>query len=431
MGKSLEEIHRSVPILPDLSKWKKFLAFAGPGYLIAVGYMDPGNWATDLAGGSKFGYMLLSVVIISGLMAMLLQHLSLKLGIATGRDLAQACRDHYSVPVRRFLWIMAEIAITACDLAEVIGSAIALYLLFHLPILAGVIITAFDTLILLYLQHKGVRYLEGLVISLITVILGSFMIETFLSRPDILPLLRGIFPTIQLINNKETLYIAIGILGATVMPHNLYLHSALVQSRDFGSEIKNKKEAITYATWDSNIALVIATVVNATILIVSAATFFTRGIHSIAEIQDAYRLLTPLLGTGLASALFAIALLSSGHNSTITGTLAGQVVMEGFVDIHLAPWQRRLITRMLAIIPAIFVVLWYGSHGLAALLILSQVVLSIQLPFAVVPLVLFTGSKKYMGKFANSKTLNIVSWIVTAVIIILNVWLISKIILGI
>jgi manganese transport protein len=426
MRKSLEEIHRTIPVLKEFSKWRKILAFTGPGYLIAVGYMDPGNWATDLAGGARFGYALLSVVLFSGLLAMLLQHLALKLGIVMERDLAQACHDHYPPWVRKILWIMAEIAITACDLAEVIGSAIALNLLFHLPIIIGVIITAFDTLLLLFLQNKGLRYLEAVVVSLITVIIASFGIEIILSRPDMVQLLTGFVPSAQLFTNRDMLYIGIGILGATVMPHNLYLHSALVQSRDFGPSRKNKKEAISLATFDSNIALTAATVVNGAILIVSAATFFSRGMNSVAEIQDAHRLLTPLLGTGFASALFAVALLASGHNSTITGTLAGQVVMEGFVDIHIKPWQRRLLTRLLAIIPAVVIVGLYGSHGLARLLILSQVILSMQLPFAVVPLVAFTGSKKYMGHFVNTRVLSMISWCLAGIIISLNILLITR-----
>ncbi len=431
MKKSLEEIHRSIPIIEGISKWKKLLAFAGPGYLVAVGYMDPGNWATDLAGGSRFGYALLSVVLISGLMAMLLQHLSLKLGIATGRDLAQACHDHFSPVVRKILWVFAEIAITACDLAEVIGSAIALNLLFHIPVLLGVIITAFDTLLLLLLQNKGLRYLEAFVISLITMIVVSFGIEIFLSHPSVGGILLGFVPATELFTNMEMLYIAIGILGATVMPHNLYLHSALVQSRDFGDSHINKKEAIKYATLDSNIALSLATLVNASILIVSSATFYSRGMHEIAEIQDAYHLLSPLLGAGAASTLFALALLASGHNSTITGTLAGQVVMEGFVDIKLAPWQRRIITRLLAIIPAIVIIWLYGTHGLAQLLVFSQVVLSMQLPFAVIPLVYFTGEKKYMGVLVNTTGIKVISWIIACVITLLNLWLISSIFMGI
>lgn len=431
MRKSLEEIHRTIPVLREFSKWKKYLAFAGPGFLIAVGYMDPGNWATDLAGGSRFGYTLLSVVLLSGLMAMLLQHLSLKLGIVKGRDLAQASHDRYPRWVSRVLWIMAEIAITACDLAEVIGSAIALNLLFRLPILIGVAVTALDTLLLLYLQHKGLRYLEALVVSLITVIIASFAIEIFLSHPQIIPLLTGFIPTTALITNKELLYIGIGILGATVMPHNLYLHSALVQSRDFGVSKQDKASAIRYATLDSNIALVFATLVNAAILIVAAAVFFMHGTGEVAEIQQAYRLLAPLLGTGAAGIIFAVALLASGHNSTITGTLAGQVVMEGFINLHIKPWQRRLITRSLAIIPAIVIVWLYGSHGLASLLISSQVILSMQLPFAVIPLVAFTGSKKYMGRFANSPWLSALSWLVTGAILFFNGWLIWQAVGGI
>ncbi len=431
MRNSLEEIHRSIPILTNISKWKKLLAFAGPGYLVAVGYMDPGNWATDLAGGSQFGYTLLSVVLISGLMAMVLQHLSLKLGIVTGRDLAQACHDHFPPTIRKILWILAEVAITACDLAEVIGSAIALNLLFSIPVLLGVIITAFDTLLLLLLQNKGLRYLEAFVISLITLIVVSFGIEIFLSHPSVGGILWGFVPAAELFTNKEMLYIAIGILGATVMPHNLYLHSALVQSRDFGDTHIHKKEAITYATLDSNIALTLATLVNASILIVSAATFFSRGMHGIAEIQDAHRLLSPLLGTGAASILFALALLASGHNSTVTGTLAGQVVMEGFVDIHLKPWQRRLITRLLAIVPAIVIIWMYGTHGLAQLLVFSQVVLSMQLPFAVIPLVYFTGEKKYMGAHVNSTVLKIISWTIAVIISALNIWLITSALSGI
>jgi len=426
MRKSLEEIHHTIPVLRDFSKWKKYLAFAGPGFLIAVGYMDPGNWATDLAGGSRFGYTLLSVVLLSGLMAMLLQYLSLKLGIVKGRDLAQASHDAYPVWVSRVLWIMAEIAITACDLAEVIGSAIALFLLFHLPIVIGVAITALDTLLLLYLQHKGLRYLEALVITLIGVIITSFIIEIILSHPPLAPILIGFIPSPALISNRDLLYIGIGILGATVMPHNLYLHSALVQSRDFGGGNKNKASAIRYATLDSNIALVFATLVNAAILIVASAVFFFHGTGEVAGIQEAYKLLTPLLGTTFASLIFAVALLASGHNSTITGTLAGQVVMEGFVDIHLPPWQRRLITRLLAIIPALIIVILYGTHGLANLLVFSQVVLSMQLPFAVVPLVMFTSSKKYMGQFANSLLVTITSWVVTGAIIFFNLWLILQ-----
>lgn len=424
--KSLEEVHRSIPILPHFGWWRKLLAFAGPGYLVAVGYMDPGNWATDLAGGSKFGFQLLSVVLISNFMAIILQHLSLKLGIATGRDLARMCRDYYPKWVNRFLWITAEIAITACDLAEVIGSAIALNLLFNIPIFAGVLITAFDSLLLLFLQAKGLRYLEIFVISLIAIILASFLVEIGLSKPQIAGILGGIIPSKELFTNQEMLYIAIGILGATVMPHNLYLHSALVQSRKFATNLKGKTEAVKFATIDSTFALLIASFINASILIVSAATFFTNGLNEVAEIQDAYKLLSPLLGTSMASTLFALALLASGHNSTITGTLAGQVVMEGFVNIHIKPWQRRLITRLLAIVPAMVVVVVSGTEGLAKLLVLSQVVLSIQLPFAIIPLTYMTGSKKLMGKLVNPKWLAAMSWTITTIITLLNVWLIKQ-----
>lgn len=430
MYKSLEEVNGTVKVDPKFSFLRKLLAFAGPGYLIAVGYMDPGNWATDLAGGSRFGYTLLSVILISGFFAMILQYLSLKLGIVTGSDLARASRDHYPPITRKFLWITAEIAITACDLAEVIGAAIAINLLFKIPIFIGVLVTVFDSFLLLYLQQKGMRYLEALVITIITIILGCFILEIFLSHPVITQILGGIIPTQIIFQNKEILYIAIGILGATVMPHNLYLHSALVQSRNFEKSEKGKKEAIFFATIDSTFALIIASIVNALILIVSAATFYFRGYIHVAEIQEAYTLLSPLLGASAASFLFAISLLLAGHNSTITGTLAGQVVMEGFVDIHLKPWKRRLLTRSLAIVPAIVVVFLYGPHGLARLLVLSQVVLSISLPFAVIPLVSFTGSKKIMGQYENSLWLKILSWSIAIIIIVANVWLIMQLFLN-
>ncbi len=428
--RSLEEVYRSIPITKDLSWIRKLLAFAGPGYLVAVGYMDPGNWATDLAGGSRFGYALLSVVMVSNFMAIVLQHLSVKLGIVTGKDLSQASHDHYPPFLRKFLWLMAEVAITACDLAEVIGSAIALNLLFGLPIMFGVLLTAFDTLVLIYLQHKSLRYLEALVVTLILVILVSFGIEIALSHPSLTALAAGLIPSPELFTNKEMLYIGIGILGATVMPHNLYLHSALVQSRDYRRNQQGKKEAIKFATIDSTLALIIASMVNASILIVSAATFHFNGISDVAEIQQAHELLAPILGTSLASTLFAMALLASGHNSTITGTLAGQVVMEGFVDIRLKPWQRRLITRLMAIVPAIFVVALWGTHGLASLLVLSQVILSMQLPFAIVPLVWITSQRRFMGGFVNSGWLKVLSAIITLIIIGLNLWLIGQTIRG-
>lgn len=423
--KSLDEVHRSIPIHDHFNWWQKLLAFTGPGYLVAVGYMDPGNWATDLAGGSKFGFSLLSVVLISNFLAILLQHLAIKLGVVTGRDLA-SISHRYPPALRRFLWIMAEIAITACDLAEVIGSAIALNLLFKIPLFLGVLITSADVLLLLFLQKKGMRYLEALVICLIGIILVSFGIEIFLSHPDVIELLKGYIPSLSIVRNTEKLYIAIGILGATVMPHNLYLHSALVQSRNFKRSVKYKKEAIKYATIDAVIALTMALLVNSAILILAAATFYKNGLSGVAEIQEAHQLLTPLLGTGLAGFLFAVALLASGHNSTITGTLAGQVVMEGFVRIKLKPWQRRLLTRVMAILPALGIIWFYGDGGLAKLLIFSQVVLSMQLPFAIIPLVFSTSDKKTMGKFANSPWLKTVSWVIAGVISVLNVYLIIK-----
>lgn len=422
--RSLEEVHKSIPVPKTLSFWRKLFAFAGPGFLVAVGYMDPGNWATDLAGGSQFGYTLLSVILISNLMAMLLQHMAAKLGIVTGRDLAQACRDHYSRPVSFFLWILAEIAIIACDLAEVIGSAIGLQLLFGIPLLWGVIITSVDVFVLLLLQHKGFRYLEALVITLIATIMTCFGVEIFLSRPEIAPLLSGFIPSPELISNQEMLYIAIGILGATVMPHNLYLHSAIVQTRDYEESEEGKHEAVRFASIDSNIALFMAFFVNAAILITAAATFHTSGNFQVAEIEDAYQLLTPLLGTSLASTVFALALLASGQNSTITGTLAGQIIMEGFVNIRIKPWIRRLITRLLAIAPAVAVILYFQDFGLGKLLVLSQVVLSLQLSFAVFPLVQFTSEQKKMGTFRNPRWMRITAYTVAVIIASLNLWLI-------
>ncbi|MGE4169934.1 MAG: Nramp family divalent metal transporter [Candidatus Margulisiibacteriota bacterium] len=425
--KSLDEVHASIPVPKGLSFWRKLLAFAGPGYLVAVGYMDPGNWATDLAGGSGYGYALLSVILISNIMAMVLQHLALKLGIVTGRDLAQACRDHYSKPVNFVLWVLAEVAITACDLAEVIGSAIGLNLLFGIPLLWGVVITVFDVLLLLLLQKKGFRYLEALVVTLIATILVCFGIEIFLSKPEFGPLMKGFIPTPELFRNPDMLYIAIGILGATVMPHNLYLHSAVVQTRSYEETIEGKKEAIKFSTIDSTVALWIAFFVNAAILIVAAATFYTRGMHQVAEINDAFHLLTPLLGASFASVAFAIALLASGQNSTITGTLAGQVIMEGFLQIRLKPWLRRLVTRLLAVVPAVVVIALFGEHGLGRLLVLSQVVLSLQLSFAVFPLVQFTSEKAKMGPFVNSLFLKTASYGIAIVIAALNAWLVVSV----
>jgi len=417
---SLQEVNSTIPVPKNLSFWRKLLVFSGPGYLVAVGYMDPGNWATDLAGGSAFGYTLLSVILLSNLMAILLQSLCAKLGIVTGRDLAQACRDHYSRPMSFVLWILCEVAICACDLAEVIGSAIALNLLFGLPLIWGVCITALDVLAVMYLQNKGFRYLEALVVTLIVTIGGCFFAEIVFSRPDVAAVLGGFLPRFEIIRNTEMLYVAIGILGATVMPHNLYLHSSIVQTRKYERTASGKAEAIRFATIDSTVALMFALFINGAILVVSAATFYGKGQH-VAEIQEAYKLLTPMLGVPIASTLFALALLASGQNSTLTGTLAGQIVMEGFLRIRLRPWLRRLITRLIAIVPAVIVTAIYGEHGTASLLVFSQVVLSLQLPFAVVPLVAFTSNRRKMGEFVNPAWITWLAWATAAIIIALNV----------
>jgi manganese transport protein len=429
LAPSLSEVHRSVEV-HGATWFRKLLAFAGPGYLVAVGYMDPGNWATDLAGGSRFGYALLSVILLSNLMAVLLQGLASKLGIVTGRDLAQACRDHYSRRTGFALWVLCELAIAACDLAEVIGTAIALNLLFGISLPVGIAITAFDVMIVLYLQNKGFRLLEALVIALIAVVGGCFVFELFISKPDIGEVARGFVPTTEIITNPEMLYIAIGILGATVMPHNLYLHSSIVQTRKYAENTEGKREAVRFAFLDSTIALTFALFINAAILIVAAATFHSTGNTEVAEIQDAYKLLSPLLGVGGASAVFALALLASGQNSTLTGTLAGQIVMEGFLDLRLRPWLRRLITRAIAIVPAAIVAIIYGESGTAKLLVLSQVILSLQLSFAVFPLVQFTSDKVKMGAFVNSTPLKIAAYTVATVIASLNVWLLAQTVLG-
>jgi len=425
---SLAEVYRSVPVARG-SWWRKILAFAGPGYLVAVGYMDPGNWATDLAGGSQFGYTLLSVILISNLMAILLQGLSSKLGIVTGRDLAQACRDHYSKPTVYFLWVICELAIAACDLAEVIGSAIALNLLFNIPLPIGIAITACDVLLVLYLQNKGFRLLEALVIALVATVGICFLFEIIKSHPPFGAVMAGFIPTFEVVTNPTMLYVAIGILGATVMPHNLYLHSSIVQTRQYDETTEGKHEAVKFAFIDSTIALSFALFINAAILIVAAATFHTSGHSEVAEIQDAYKLLTPLLGAG-ASTMFALALLASGQNSTITGTLAGQIVMEGFLNIRIRPWLRRLITRGIAIIPAAIVAVMYGESGTARLLILSQVILSMQLSFAVFPLVKFTSDKTKMGEFVNRRWLKSLAYLVAVVIASLNIWLLLQIFRG-
>ena len=429
-ARSLPEAHSTVPVPMHGSRWKKLLSFSGPGLMVAVGYMDPGNWATDLAGGAQFGYTLLSVVLISNLMAILLQHLAVKLGVVAERDLAQACRDHFSAPISFCLWILCEIAIAACDLAEVIGSAIALNLLFGIPLVWGVCITALDVLMILFLQTKGWRYIEALVAGLVFVIGACFAYELIASSPQLPALLRGFVPTPEIVMNPGMLYISIGILGATVMPHNLYLHSAIVQTRDYPRDDTGKSMAIRYATADSTIALLFAFFINAAILVLAAATFHTSGHQDVAGIEDAYKLLTPVLGVSLASTVFAIALLASGQNSTLTGTLAGQVVMEGFLNIRLTPWLRRLITRLIAIIPAVIIAALYGATGVNKLLILSQVILSLQLSFAVIPLVWFTSSKLKMGRFANSPVLTTTSWVVTATIVALNGYLLVQIFSG-
>src|SRR6201993_2179221 len=413
---SLPEVHRSIHVPRGASFWRKMLAYAGPGFLVAVGYMDPGNWATDLAGGARFGYTLLCVIAISNLMAIILQHLCVKLGVVTGRDLAQACRDHYSTATVWFLWLLCEIAISACDLAEVIGSAIALQLLFKIPLVWGCCITALDVLAVLYLQNKGFRYIEALVIALIATIGTCFAFELVFSRPSIIGVVLGFVPGPRIVTNQEMLYVSIGILGATVMPHNLYLHSSIVQTRKFEETAEGKREAIKFATIDSTIALMFALFINAAILILAAAAFHWSGHRDVAEIQDAYKLLSPLLGVTMASVLFAIALLASGQNSTITGTLAGQIVMEGFLSLRLKPWLRRLITRSVAIIPTIFVTLFYGERGTADLLILSQVILSMQLSFAVFPLVQFTSDRGKMGEFVNRDWLKRLSYAVAFLI---------------
>ncbi len=417
---SLPEVHGTIEIPQGAGAWRKMLAFAGPGYLVAVGYMDPGNWATDLAGGSAFGYTLLSVILISNLMAILLQSLCARLGIVAGRDLAQACRDQYSAPVSFALWILCEVAICACDLAEVIGSAVALNLLFGLPLIWGVCLTSLDVLAILYLQHKGFRYIEALVIGLIGLIGGCFGLEILFSQPALRDVLAGFIPRLEVIQNTEMLYIAIGILGATVMPHNLYLHSAIVQTRNFARTREGKREAIKFATIDSTVALMFALFINAAILIMSAATFYVRGKSDVAEISDAYQLLAPTLGVPIAGTLFALALLASGQNSTLTGTLAGQIVMEGFLNIRLQPWLRRLITRAIAIVPAVIVTALYGESGTARLLVLSQVVLSLQLSFAVIPLIMFTSDRDKMGEFASPHWVKLLAWLTAAIIVTLN-----------
>jgi manganese transport protein len=425
LAPSLAEAYRTVPVETS-SWWRRALAFAGPGYLVAVGYMDPGNWATDLAGGSAFGYTLLSVILIANLMAVLLQGLAAKLGIATGRDLAQACRDHYSRPTTLALWLGCEVAIAACDLAEVIGSAIALQLLFGIPLPVGIVITALDVLLVLLLQHKGFRLLEALVVALIATIAGCFLFEIVIARPEFGALATGFIPRAAIVRDPAMLYIAIGILGATVMPHNLYLHSSIVQTRRYEETSAGKRMAVRYALLDSTVALTLALFINAAILIVAAATFHRAGRSDVAEIGQAFQLLTPLLGVAGASAVFAFALLASGQNSTLTGTLAGQIVMEGFLNLRLRPWLRRLITRGIAIVPAALTAIFFGENGTARLLILSQVILSLQLSFAVFPLVHFTSDRAKMGEFVNPAWLRLLAYGTAIAIALLNGWLLVQ-----
>ncbi|ARV58796.1 divalent metal cation transporter [Nostocales cyanobacterium HT-58-2] len=427
---SLPEVHRSISIPNSSSFWRKMLAYAGPGYLVSVGYMDPGNWATDIAGGAKFGYALLTVILLSNLMAILLQSLCVRLGVATGRDLAQACRDYFSPRVSFFLWVLCEIAIAACDLAELLGSAIALQLLFGIPLVWGVCITALDVLVLLFLQGKGFRYTEALVIMLVATVGICFTAEILFSRPHFGAILSGYLPKQEILQNPNMLYIAIGILGATVMPHNLYLHSSIVQTRDWQPTTQKRWEAIKFGTIDSTFALSLALFINSAILIVSAATFHFSGNQNVAEIQDAYKLLSPLLGVSAASAIFGIALLASGQSSTLTATLAGQIVMEGFLQFRFPSWLRRLVTRLLAIVPALITIILFGEHSTSSLIVLSQVILSLQLPFAVIPLVIFTSNRRLMGEFVNPLWLKSLAYFVAIIIVGLNAWLLLQSILG-
>ena len=427
---SLPEVHRSIKVPNVKSFWRKMLAYAGPGYLVSVGYMDPGNWATDIAGGAKFGYALLTVILLSNLMAILLQSLCVRLGVATGRDLAQACRDYFSPRVNFCLWVLCEIAIAACDLAELLGSAIALQLLFGIPLVWGVCITALDVLVLLFLQGRGFRYVEALVITLMAMVGVCFTAEILFSRPDVGGMLLGYAPKLEILQNPGMLYIAIGILGATVMPHNLYLHSSIVQTRDWQPTLDKRWEAIKFCTIDSTVALSLALFINSAILIVSAATFHFSGYQEVAEIQDAYKLLSPLLGVSAASAIFGIALLASGQSSTLTATLAGQIVMEGFLQMRLPSWLRRLATRLIAIVPALVAIIFFGEKSTSSLLVFSQVILSLQLSFAVIPLVMFTSNRRLMGDFVNPFWLKTLSWLVTLIIVGLNVWLLLQTFLG-
>ncbi len=418
---SLLDVFRSIEVKPGATSWRKFLAFFGPGYLVAVGYMDPGNWATSLAGGAQFGYTLLFVALVSNIMAIVLQALCARLAVATGRDLAQACRDAYPRAVAWPLWLLAELAICATDLAEVIGTAIALNLLFGMPLEIGVVVTALDVFVILWLQNKGFRWIEAFIITLLGVIAICFGVQIALADPDWGQVVRGFAPTTQIVANPQMLYLALGIIGATVMPHNLYLHSGIVQTRAFGESLPEKRDALKWATVDSTVALMFALLVNASILILAAATFHKTGQTEVSELGRAHELLAPLLGLSIAPTLFAIALLCCGLNSTVTATMAGQIVMEGFLDIKLPAWVRRLVTRLVAIIPAILVTWLYGAGETGKLLILSQVILGLQLPFAIVPLVMFTASRSKMGEMVAPRWLTAVATLIAAIIIVLNI----------
>jgi manganese transport protein len=427
---SLPEVHASVSV-PRSGLWvRRMLAFIGPGYLVSVGYMDPGNWATDLAGGARFGYALLCVILLSNLMAILLQALAARLGIVTGRDLAQACREHYPRPVGFVLYLACELAIIACDLAEVIGTAIALQLLFGIPLIGGVLITVLDAFLVLILMNKGFRFLEAFVVSLLIVIAVCFAVQLGAAAPPIAPILDGIVPSFDIVTDPEKLYLAMGIVGATVMPHNLYLHSSIVQTRNYARDDRGRRDAIRWATADSTTALMLALLINGAILIVAAAAFHGSGHGDVAEISQAYELLSPLLGLGVASTLFAIALLASGLTSTVTATLAGQIVMEGFLRLRLPHWARRLLTRGLAVVPVIIVTALYGDRGTTDLLILSQVILSLQLPLAVIPLVQFVSDRRKMGRFVIAPWLTGVAWTVAGVIVTLDLVLLADMVAG-
>ncbi|MFT9364582.1 MAG: Nramp family divalent metal transporter [Gluconobacter sp.] len=421
MRPSLPDVFSSIRVPGAEASWfSRFMAFVGPGFMVSVGYMDPGNWATDLQGGARYGYTLLCVIMLSNLMAILLQALSARLGIATGQDLAQACRNHFSPRVNIVLWLACELAIIACDLAEVIGTAVALQLLFGLPLLAGALLSILDALIVLMLMNRGFRYLEAFVIALLGIIALCFGIQLVAAAPPVHSVLAGLLPDPKIVTTPGMLYIAIGIIGATVMPHNLYLHSSIVQTRAYERTPAGRRDAIRWTTWDSTIALTLALFINAAILIVAAAAFHNSGHQDVAEIQDAYRLLSPILGLGIASTLFALALLAAGTNSTITGTLAGQIIMEGFLHLRIPHWARRLLTRGLAIIPVAIVTLIYGNRGVSDLLMASQVILSLQLPFAVIPLVMFVSDRRKMGEFVISMPIRILSWGVAGLILLLN-----------